>query len=248
MTTLYNEIGTRYLLGRRTDPKIAAQIHDALAGAESVLNVGAGTGSYEPAHLKVSAVEPSQAMINQRTKASAPVVQAQAEDLPFEDGRFSHCMTVLSMHHWQNRKQAFNEIKRVTRHRFVAVTWDPDSEPFWLTRDYFPEVYEIDKQIFPSLTELHQSFEHIDVSVLKIPADCVDGFFGAYWCRPEAYLNELVRANMSTFWKIKNLDAGLARLESDLKSGVWESSNSELLNSDYLDAGYKIVIAELAGK
>ena len=247
MAAIYNEIGKRYMLGRRTDPKIAAQIHSALSDAESVLNVGAGTGSYEPAHIAVRAVEPSEAMINQRAKVSAPVMQAQAESLPFEDGSFSHCMTVLSMHHWENREKAFCEIKRVTRNRFIAVTWDPDSDPFWLTRDYFPEVHDIDKQIFPSLTEFNNSFPRIDVSVLKIPADCVDGFLGAYWRRPEAYLDELVRANMSTFSKIRKLDEGLAQLYSDIESGVWESRNEDILNSAYLDAGYRIVIAELAG-
>lgn len=247
MAAIYDEIGKRYILGRRTDPKIAAQIHNSLSGAESVLNVGAGTGSYEPPHILVKAVEPSEAMINQRAEASAPATQAKAESLPFKDGSFSHCMTVLSMHHWENREKAFSEIKRVTRNRFVAITWDPSSRPFWLTRDYFPEVHDIDKQIFPSLTEFNNSFERVDVSVLRIPADCVDGFLGAYWRRPEAYLDELVRANMSTFSKIPNLNAGLAQLRSDLESGLWESGNEDILNSAYLDVGYRILIAELAG-
>ncbi len=247
MAEIYNAIGKRYALGRRTDPNIAAQIHGKLSGAESVLNVGAGTGSYEPKHFKISAVEPSEAMINQRCKTTAPVIQSRAENLPFEDGSFSHCMTVLSMHHWEDRERAFSEIKRVTRKRFVAVTWDPDSKPFWLTRDYFPEIFEIDRAIFPCLSEFHKSFEQVTVSTLKIPADCIDGFLGAYWCRPEAYLDELVRANMSTFSKISKLAEGLAQLRSDLEDGAWGSKNRDVLSSHFLDAGYRIVIAELAG-
>jgi len=247
MTEIYNEIGRRYTLGRRTDPNIATQIHDNLSDADSVLNIGAGTGSYVPKHIEVSAVEPSGAMINQRCRTAAPVTQSHAENLPFEDGSFSHSMTVLSMHHWKDRERAFNEIKRVTRKRFVAVTWDPDSKPFWLTRDYFPEIHDIDKSIFPCLSEFQSSFEHVAISVLKIPADCTDGFLGAYWRRPEAYLDELVRANMSTFSKISKLNDGLVQLQSDLEDGAWESQNRSILNSHFLDAGYRILIAELAG-
>ncbi len=247
MAAIYNEIGKRYALGRRTDPIIASQIYDNLSGAESVLNVGAGTGSYEPKHIKLIAVEPSEAMINQRCATAAPVKQSQVENLPFEDGSFSHCMTVLSMHHWQDRESAFSEIKRVTRERFVAVTWDPDSNPFWLTREYFPEIYEIDRDIFPALSEFKNSFEQVSISTLRIPADCVDGFLAAYWRRPEAYLDELVRANMSTFSKISKLDEGLAQLHSDLESGAWALQNHDILKYDFLDAGYRTVIADLTG-
>jgi SAM-dependent methyltransferase len=156
-------------------------------------------------------------------------------------------MTVLAMHHWEDRERAFNEIRRVTRERFVAVSWDPDSNPFWLTRDYFPEIYDIDRDIFPCLTEFQRSFDQVSISILKVPADCADGFLGAYWRRPDAYLGELVRANMSTFSKISKLNDGLAQLHSDLESGAWESRNQDILDSEFLDVGYRIVIAELAG-
>ena len=247
MDAIYNQIGNSYALGRRTDPDIASQIHAKLQDATSILNVGAGTGSYEPSDISVTAVEPSESMIHQRKVSSAPVKQAQAESLPFENASFSHCMTVLSMHHWNDRKKGFAEIKRVTRERFVAITWDPDSEPFWLTRDYFPEIHDIDKMIFPSLSELEESFENIDVAVLKIPANCIDGFLAAYWSRPEAYLDEIVRANISTFRKVSELNKGLTQLENDIRSGAWSSRNAELLKSEFFDAGYRIVSIDLSG-
>ena len=247
MDTIYNKIGKSYALGRRTDPEIEAQIHAKLQGATSILNVGAGTGSYEPSDIMVTAVEPSEAMISQRKLSSAPVTKAQAENLPFDDASFSHCMTILSMHHWDNRKKGFAEIKRVTRDRFVAITWDPDSEPFWLTRDYFPEIYDIDKRTFPRLSEFEKSFENIEVSVLKIPANCIDGFLAAYWRKPEAYLDETVRANISTFTKIPDLNKGLDQLQNDIKSGAWKLKNGDLLKAEYLDAGYRIVSIDLSG-
>ena len=245
MALIYNRIGRRYALGRRTDPHLAAQLHNRLVGAESVLNVGAGTGSYEPGHIGVTAVEPSDAMIGQRSNSTVAVVQARAEDLPFEDASFSHCMTVLSMHHWEDRSRAFREIKRVTRERFVAITWDPESKPFWLTKDYFPEIHKIDHKTFPDLSEFDKAFPKVEMSVLEIPADCKDGFLAAYWQRPEAYLDELVRANISTFSMIRNLKEGLDRLETDLAGGEWETRNRELASTEFLDAGYRIVTVDL---
>lgn len=245
VTAEYNEIGKKYNLGRHTDPYILNQIQTKLYGASSVLNIGAGTGSYEPAHLKVIAAEPSKTMIKQRPLSAAPVVQARAEDLPFKDKSFSFSMTVLSMHHWGDWEKAISEIKRVTRKRFVAVTWDPDSKPFWLTRDYFPEIHEMDKKTFPSLSGFYNSFKRVEVTNLEIPADCADGFLGAYWRRPEAYLDERIRANMSTFFKISGLTKGLDQLKSHIETGAWSSINKDILKSDSLDAGYRIVSAEI---
>ncbi len=247
-TALYDTIGKDYVLGRRTDPRIAAEIHRWLQDAESVVNLGAGSGSYEPGNCRVTAVEPSETMIRQRSASSAPVVRAQAESLPFPDEAFSHCMTVLSMHHWQDREKAFTEIRRVTRQRFVAVTWDPEAEPFWLTRDYFPELVDLDRKNFPTIDELSRAFAKVSVSVLPIPADCIDGFLAAYWRRPEAYLDEQVRNNISTFSKLENLEVGLARLREDLSSGEWEVRNRDILNLESLDAGYRIICADLVGK
>lgn len=247
MDALYDQIGNDYTATRCTDPKIAKQINRELHDATKVLNVGAGTGSYEPEHLNLVAVEPSIAMIEQRQVGGHPVKRAFADKLPFADKSFSHTMTILSMHHWSNRRQAFEEIKRVTTDKFIAVTWFPDLAPFWLVDKYFPELQELDRQIFPSIKELETAFGSIEVSPMLIPEDCQDGFLACYWKRPEAYLNDQVRAAMSSFGKIRYLERGLAALRSDLKSGRWHKENALLLQQTFLDTGYRIVTVDLTG-
>src|ERR1044072_1868111 len=176
MDAIYDGIGNNYSVTRGTDTKIAKQLNAELQGATSIVNIGAGTGSYEPEDIELVAVEPSSVMISQRPAGSHRVEQAFAEHLPFENSSFSHAMTVLSMHHWQDRARAFHEINRVATEKFVAITWDPASEPFWLTRDYFPEIYEMDQRIFPDLEELNQYFDEVTIRPLPIPSDCQDGF------------------------------------------------------------------------
>ena len=246
MDAIYDQIGTGYTITRGTDPKIEAQIESELINVRNIINIGAGSGSYEPKGMNLIAVEPSIEMINQRDSQSYPVKQAKADKLPFPDKFFSHAMTVLSMHHWDNRQQAFSEIKRVTTTKFVAITWLPDAAPFWLTRDYFPEIHEIDRQIFPSINELKKSFENIEIKPLLIPDDCKDGFLACFWKRPEAYLQKNVRSAISTFSKITNLDLGLNKLKSDLTSGVWSKRNANLLNKSNIDVGYRIISVDLS--
>lgn len=242
MKTLYDEIGKHYALGRREDPTIAANLHQFLEDAESILNIGAGTGSYEPLHKNLVAVEPSCEMIAQRPPDKAPVIRAFAERLPFEDDRFSHSMTVLSMHHWGDRQKAFAEIRRVSRDCFVALTWDPGAQPYWLTADYFPEVHAIDAAIFPSLKEIAGCFESVKFYPVPIPKHCIDGFTAAFWAKPNAYLDPRIRSNMSTFTKIRHLQDGLNRLGSDLESGRWQEKYGELSNLEALDVGYVIAV------
>ena len=245
MDAIYDDIGNDYSVTRCTDPKIAKQLYDELYGATRIVNIGAGTGSYEPEDMEVVAVEPSSVMISQRKVGSHRVEQAFAEELPFEDSSFSHAMTVLSMHHWKDRARAFHEINRVATQKFVAITWDPASEPFWLTRDYFPEIYEMDKLIFPDVEELNQYFDEVRVCPLQIPDDCQDGFFAAFWKRPEAYLSSKVRQAMSPFSKVKNLSEGLQKLADDLASGAWASNNRAILDASYLDVGYRLITAKV---
>ena len=245
MNAIYDDIGTTYSVTRCTDPKIAQQIYAELQGATRIVNIGAGTGSYEPEDIALVAVEPSAKMIAQRKIGAHSVEQAFAEKLPFEHNSFSHAMTVLSMHHWADRARAFREINRVATEKFVALTWDPNAEPFWLTRDYFPEIHEMDKQIFPDLDELQAHFDEVNMRPLLIPSDCQDGFFAAFWKRPAAYLNSTVRQSMSPFAKIKELSAGLQRLEEDLASGVWAKNNQAILNASFLDVGYRVVSAKV---
>ena len=245
MNAIYDDIGNNYSVTRCTDPKIAEQLNSELQGATRIVNIGAGTGSYEPENIELVAVEPSAVMISQRKAGSHRVEQAFAEQLPFENNSFSHAMTVLSMHHWQNRARAFHEINRVATEKFVAITWDPTSEPFWLTRDYFPEIHEMDKSIFPNLDELNAYFDEVTVQTLQIPDDCQDGLLAAFWKRPEAYLSSQVRQAMSPFSKIQNLSDGLQKLEADLASGVWASKNHALLGLSYLDVGYRLISAKV---
>ena len=245
MQPIYNKIGSRYARTRQTDPRIANQIHRELAGAKRIINIGAGTGSYEPEHADLVALEPSDKMIAQRHPESHPVVQGYAESLPFEANSFSHAMTVLSMHHWHDRPRAFRDISRITTEKFVALTWDPGADTFWLTRDYFPGFHTMDLEIFPSLDELSAYFEDVSMRPVLIPEDCQDGFLAAFWKRPEAYLDPAVQRAISTFSKTENLREPLKRLEQDLASGKWHEINSELHDMATLDAGYRLVTARI---
>jgi len=184
-------------------------------------------------------------MISQRKAGAYRVEQASAEKLPFEDNSFSHAMTVNSMHHWENRSLAFSEINRVVTEKFVAITWDPEADPFWLTRDYFPDIYEMDRRIFPELEEFNDYFDEVQITPLKIPADCKDGLFAAFWKRPEAYFDSKVWQSTSPFSKVTNLSEGLQKLEDDLTSGLWMKNNYAILNSSSLDVGYRIISARV---
>ncbi len=238
---IYDTIGVNYSKKRQTDSRIASQIVSKLYDAKKIVNIGAGAGSYEPPNFDLIAVEPSLKMINQRASDSYPVIQAKAEALPFSDNSFTHAMTVLSMHHWTNILEAFQEINRVTTERFIAVSWNPQSSPFWLTKDYFPEIFEIDQAIFPKINLLERYFSDIEIEPLMIPADCSDGFLAAYWKRPEEYLDPEVRHSISSFSKISNISSGLKKLESDLKTGKWYELNESLLNKNELDVGYVVI-------
>ncbi len=243
MKVKYDEIGINYALKRKSDPRIASQILERLEGAQKVVNIGAGTGSYEPEHIDLIAVEPSIEMINQRSSNAHSVVQGSAESLPFPNNSFTHALTILSMHHWVNREQAFKEINRVATEKFIAITWNPDSDPFWLTRDYFPEIFDLDKRIFPNIKEFESHFDNIEIDPLLIPEDCIDGFLAAYWKRPSAYLDVNVRNSISSFSKISNLSKGLDKLKSDIDSKKWFHTNESILSKSMLDAGYIIITA-----
>lgn len=239
---LYDEIGQQYAQLRQTEPRIAAALHRALGQAETVLNVGAGTGSYEPVDKTVIAVEPSQTMIRQRATGTAPVVQASAVALPLDDATFDGGMAVLTMHHWSDRRLGLQELVRVVRGPIVIVTWDPDSSGFWLINDYFPEILDIDRPTFPTLDEFRQELGDIAVTVLPVPHDCIDGFLCAYWRRPHMYLDPHVRQAMSIFTKLRDVESRIARLQSDLKDGTWQRRYGELLPLTELDLGYRLVV------
>ena len=243
MAQLYDEIGREYRAHRRPDPRLAAAITRALGDAATVVNVGAGTGSYEPADRRVVAVEPSAAMIAQRPAGSAPVVQASATDLPFRGAGFAAALAVLTVHHWPDRARGLAEMARVARDRVVVLTWDPASTGFWLVDEYFSELAAIDRQIFPGLDDFRRAWGTIEVQPLPVPHDCTDGFLGAYWQRPAAYLDPAVRGAISTFTKLRDVEPGLARLRADLADGTWLRRHADLLDRSEIDLGYRLVIA-----
>jgi SAM-dependent methyltransferase len=242
-TALYDQIGVGYAMLRRPDPRIAARIDAALGSCFSVLNVGAGTGSYEPANRRVFAVEPSAEMIRQRPVGAAPAVQASASHLPFRERSFDAALAVLTVHHWPSREQGLAELRRVVRDRVVIFTWDPEHPGFWLVQKYFPEIIGMDRPAFPSMREIEMAIGPATVQTVPVPSDCIDGFLGAYWQRPEQYLDPRVRGAISAFSKF-DTTAGLARLRRDLEDGTWFSQHRALQDLQELDIGYRLVVAQ----
>jgi SAM-dependent methyltransferase len=240
---LYDRIGVGYAAFRRPDPRIAARIEAALGSARSVVNVGAGTGSYEPADRAVVAVEPSAEMVRQRAAAAAPAVRGAAERIPLRDRSVDAALAVLTIHHWSDWRRGLAEMRRVARERVVVLTWDAWHPGFWLVQEYFPEIVEADRETFPTLDAMAGVLGPIDVQPVPIPADCSDGFLGAYWRRPALYLDEGVRGAISAFAKLRDANAKLARLRADLADGSWEARHRDLLALPELDLGYRLVVA-----
>ena len=249
---VYDTIGRGYARQRRPDPRIAGQLTASLGDARLVLNVGAGAGSYEPTDRRVVAVEPSAVMLAQRAAGAAPAVRARAEALPFADRSFDAVMAVLTIHHWSDRARGLAECARVARRRVVLLTWDPEADAFWLVRDYLPAFIETDRKQFPRVAAYDGAFgagARVEVTTVPVPRDCADGFFGAYWARPAAYLDPAVRAGISSFARQSaETDAGLARLRADLASGAWHARHGHLLAADALDLGYRLVVADFSDR
>jgi SAM-dependent methyltransferase len=243
---LYDTIGTGYPITRRTEPRIAAQIWAALGDAQTVVNVGAGTGSYEPLDRNVTAVEPSALMRAQRRPGTAPCVAAEADNLPFPDRCFDAAMAVSTVHHWPDALAGLRELRRVAN-RVVVFTFD-DAEigwqqRFWLTRDYLPEFADL----FVGRVPIDALAEAINARIepVLVPWDCADGFFEAYWRRPEAYLDEQVRRGISV-WTRVGPDAerrAVHKLHRDLDSGRWTQRNREILDLPAADVGLRLLIA-----
>ena len=240
---LYDTIGTTYTVTRRTEPRIASQVWAALDDARTVLNVGAGTGSYEPSDRDVTAVEPSAVMRAQRPADAAPCVDAVAESLPFEDQSFDAAMAFATIDHWQDPIAGLREMRRVAR-RVVVFTKDfGDLDLFWLDRDYLPERADLSAGR-PPLTELARSIG-ARVEPVLIPWDCADGFYEAYWRRPEVYLDEDVRRGMSIWARVGSAaeQRAVRNLRDDLASGRWAERNRDLVDLDAAELGVRLLIA-----
>jgi SAM-dependent methyltransferase len=207
-----------------------------------VVNVGAGTGSYEPRDRFVIAVEPSMTMIQQRSSSAAPCVQASAVALPFRDATFDASLAILTIHHWSDWRRGVQELARSARGRVVLLTWDPSvTAGFWLVDEYFPQIRTIDREICPSIEALRHELGQLSITMLPIPHDCTDGFLGAYWRRPHEYLKPSVRRAISTFSKIAGVQEGVERLRQDLDSGAWHGRHQALLGMESVDLGYRLI-------
>lgn len=243
---VYDGIGSTYASTRQADPRVAAQVQRALAGMRTVVDVGAG--SYEmPA--TVLAVEPSATMLRQRRPGLSPAVQARAEALPLADDAVDAATLVLTVHHWTDLEAGLAEVLRVVRRRVVLLTWEQAvTREFWLLREYLPEAVAIDDARAVPVARLAQLLGGARVEVVPVPHDCRDGFGAAFWRRPQAYLDPTVRAGMSMLAQTGEaaLAPGLARLAEDVDSGRWAHEHADLLALSEYDAGYRLLVADLA--
>jgi SAM-dependent methyltransferase len=242
---IYDVIGARYTTTRRPDRRIAAHITAALGDARTVINVGAGAGSYEPPQT-VLAVEPSSVMIGQRPAGAAPVVRAYAEALPLADAAADAVMAVLTVHHWSDLEAGIAELRRVAARRIVVLTWDQRViRKFWLVQEYLPEAAALDDTRAVPIDRLAALLGGARVEPVPVPHDCTDGFGAAYWRRPAAYLDPSVRASISMLAQTGDaaLRPGLDRLAADLDSGRWHERHRDLLDREDFDAGYRLLIA-----
>ncbi|MDD9916834.1 MAG: class I SAM-dependent methyltransferase [Rhodospirillaceae bacterium] len=240
MAAIYDTIGVNYADLRKPDPRIETLINGALGEAKTVLNVGAGTGPYEPGDRQVTAIDSSSEMIRQRRNSGARVVQSVAEALPFGDACFDAAMAVLTVHHWSDKAKGFRELRRVTRGTITILTFDPSCQYYWLA-EYLPEIVTLDDGKMPLMTAYEEGLGPVEITPVPVPHDCTDGFLAAYWRRPAAYLDPRIRAAISSFWYIEDVDEKLQKLANDLESGAWARRNADLLDRESVDVGYRLV-------
>jgi hypothetical protein len=245
----YEQHGAGYSVVRRPDPRIAARVHEALGASRTVLNVGAGAGSYEPADRYVLAVEPSATMRAQRPVEAAPAVDATAENLPFDDNSFDAAMATLTVHQWVDLARGLRELRRVSRGPVVVLTIDaPALQEFWLL-DYIPEVLGVERARFPTLEQvtdaLGEGSAEVRVDVVPVPRDCVDGFGEAFYARPEAFLRPEIRAASSglVLTDPEAVQRGISRLADDLASGVWDRTHGHLRSQAERRGAFRLVTA-----
>ncbi|GAA3487219.1 class I SAM-dependent methyltransferase [Streptomyces cremeus] len=240
---VYDRIGVGYSSVRRPDPRWARQIQESLGAPRSVLNVGAGTGAYEPTGVPVVAVEPSWEMRAQRRPDAAPCVIGGAEALPFDDQSFDAVMAVLTVHHWSDLEAGISELLRVAA-RFAVVTYDMDVQAdFWFTRDYVPQIADAERSRVPTMDRLTALLGPCEVTEMPVWHDFTDGFMTAFWQRPEAYLDPSTRQACSAFALTDEqaVARGVARLAADLDSGDWHRRYADLLTRPHIDAGFRLL-------
>ena len=253
MTTAarYDRIGAAYSTTRREDPRIAALVEHALGDARTVVNVGAGTGSYEPRHRYLLAVEPSEVMIAQRDPQLAPAIRGGAYPLPFPDRSVDAAMAILTIHHWDaDKERGIKEMRRVSRGPVVILTYDAEvSGRMWLMADYLNEVAELDRRIFPSMKTL-AGWLGGDVEVTPVPIhrDTPDWNLGSFWAHPERVRDERARKATSGFARMTTavVERVVEAVGRDLADGTWDARHGDLRELDEYDAGLRLVVARPA--
>jgi len=236
-----------YASVRRADPRIALYIHNALGDAATVLNVGAGAGSYEPDDRYVVAVEPSASMRAQRVAhGKTPAVNAAAELLPFDDNSFDAVMATVTIHHWQNLELGLSEMKRVARKQVVILTFDPHKLTGFWNAEYFPLLIAVEQARYPSISRITAALDgSCKVQQVAVPFDCTDGFQDAFLGRPEAFLKEEVRRSQSAWGFLpQGVEAQyVQRLAADLADGTWDSRHGHMRSEREFPTALTLVVA-----
>jgi Methyltransferase domain len=242
----YTRHGQGYPQQRRADPRIGAYILNALGHAQIVLNVGAGTGSYEPEGRYVVPIEPSAAMRAQRPAHLARAINGVAERLPLDDQSMDAAMAVITVHQWRDLHQGLKELRRVTCGPIVVVTFDGDAlDRFWLSR-YAPELVAVERRRYPSIETISRELGgHVDVQPIPIPIDCTDGFSEAFYARPEAFLDEEVRRSQSAWSFVASDDHSriVTTLSQDLQSGKWDEQHGYWRSAPYFEGSMRLIVS-----
>ncbi|WP_047980602.1 class I SAM-dependent methyltransferase [Ornithinibacillus contaminans] len=243
----YDIQGQQYSSYRQTDPRIEEYVHKALGSAKTVLNVGAGGGSYEPKDRYVVAVEPSATMRAQRIQHNkAPAVIGTADHLPFDDYSFDASMATLTVHHWPNLEQGLTELRRVTRDQVVIMTYDPDALDVFWNSHYFRELVEVERSRYPRIEKISEILGgRTEIIPVPIPLDCVDGFQEAFYGRPEAFLQKEVRQAQSAWGFLSEEEENrlVKRLEDELNSGMWDKKFGEHRTMSRFNGALRLVVS-----
>jgi SAM-dependent methyltransferase len=242
---VYDRIGQEYTTNRRADPRWETLVSEQIGDARRIVNVGAGTGSYEPVGREVVAIEPSVVMLGQRTEGAAPGVRAVAAELPVVAGWADVVTAILTVHHWSDWQRGLAELCRVAPRRIVfGIDFEVHSK-FWLLQEYLPEVLEHTLQCVPGAEEIAAAIGATTSIDMPVYRDLQDGVLGAYWCRPDKYLDHRVRANNSgtALAHPETTALGIAQLEADLASGAWHERHADLMERDSIDMGYRLLVA-----
>jgi SAM-dependent methyltransferase len=244
----YSRHGQGYSSRRRTDPRIAARVHQALGDARTVLNVGAGAGSYEPEDRYVLAIEPSATMRAQRPKHLVPAIHGVAEQLPLDDQSVDASMALVTVHQWRDLEKGLSELRRVTRGPIVVLTFDGDAlDRYWLAQ-YAPELISVERRRYPAIDRIAKGLGGTsEVHVIPIPIECVDGFTEAYYARPEAFLEDEVRRSQSA-WSFVPEEAQsrfVSTLKDELNSGVWDQKHGAWRKKPYFEGSLRLIVGNV---